>query len=267
MLRTGCTLPMSNLQLSCHGNPNARLIRIKGILRLACRRTVTTKQGPIVLAGNLSYVAEPLKLGALKANRFGIVLRNLTLPGLASEIRGKSTSPSTTSAGNGGKQANTGVKEKDTEAENGSGDGPDNHSASLADGKCVGAPEAAAEIVQAGDRLRETVELRCACVRERGFINYFGLQRFGTGGAPTSEVGLAMLKEDWEGAVKLIMTPRLGENEATHDSKVHMNAHFPLESWIRLRIMSGNSRSACGVEGFKVVAGEQPEVRDAECVC
>lgn len=75
-------------------------------------------------------------------------------------------------------------------------------------------------ILEKGVKLRETIDLRCAWVRERGFINYFGLQRFGSGGAPTSEVGLAMLKEDWEGAVRLIMTPRMGENEATHDSKV-----------------------------------------------
>ncbi|CAN0438492.1 unnamed protein product, partial [Scytosiphon promiscuus] len=30
------------------------------------------EQGPIVLMGNFSYVAEPLKLGNLAGNRFGI---------------------------------------------------------------------------------------------------------------------------------------------------------------------------------------------------
>ena len=80
--------------------------------------------------------------------------------------------------------------------------------------------ELEASILEKGVKLRETIDRRCAWVRERGFINYFGLQRFGSGGAPTSEVGLAMLKEDWEGAVRLIMTPRMGENEATHESKV-----------------------------------------------
>ena len=80
--------------------------------------------------------------------------------------------------------------------------------------------EAAQAETEARARLKETVDRRCARVKERGFINYFGLQRFGTGGAPTSEVGLAMLKEDWEGAVRLVMMPRIGENEATHASKV-----------------------------------------------
>lgn len=78
-------------------------------------------------------------------------------------------------------------------------------------------------IVEAAAKLKEAIDRRCALVREHGFINYFGLQRFGTGGAPTSEVGLAMLKEDWGGAVRLIMRPRLGENEATHNSKVRLH--------------------------------------------
>ena len=31
----------------------------------------------------------------------------------------------------------------------------------------------------------------CSSLRDNGFINYFGLQRFGTGGAPTHEIGLS----------------------------------------------------------------------------
>ncbi|CAM9851642.1 unnamed protein product [Ectocarpus sp. 6 AP-2014] len=151
------------------------------------------QQGSIVLLGNFSYVAEPLKLGDLSGNRFGVVLRNLTLP-----------SGGENGTGNG--------------AENGAGAGQD-ASADDASKKEAEDPEAA--VVEAGAKLKETVDRRCAWVKERGFINYFGLQRFGSGGAPTSEVGLAMLKEDWAGAVRLIMTPRMGENEATHASKVH----------------------------------------------
>jgi hypothetical protein len=29
----------------------------------------------------------------------------------------------------------------------------------------------------------------CESLKQRGFINYFGLQRFGTGGSPTHKVG------------------------------------------------------------------------------
>ncbi|MCO5603733.1 hypothetical protein L7F22_057885 [Adiantum nelumboides] len=41
-----------------------------------------------------------------------------------------------------------------------------------------------------------------------GFINYFGLQRFGTGSVPTFTVGAALLRGEWEAAVNLILQPR-----------------------------------------------------------
>lgn len=125
-----------------------------------------------------------------------------------------------------------GASPKGDSAGNGAGNGATGSevgvSASGEDGSEEKTAEAAAEaeaaIVETGVRLKEIIDRRCAWVKERGFINYFGLQRFGSGGAPTSEVGLAMLKEDWEGAVKLVMTPRMGENEATHNSKVRCDA-------------------------------------------
>ena len=146
-------------------------------------------------------MSEPLKLGNLSGNRFGIVLRNLTLPGDSSTAGDNHQSENVPENGTG---------ERSAVAEGGVS----------ADGGSESQEELEAAILEKGMKLRETIDRRCAWVRERGFINYFGLQRFGSGGAPTSEVGLAMLKEDWEGAVRLIMTPRMGENEATHDSKV-----------------------------------------------
>ena len=38
-----------------------------------------------------------------------------------------------------------------------------------------------------------------------GFLNYFGLQRFGRGTASTNKVGAAILRKDWDDAVKLIL--------------------------------------------------------------
>lgn len=46
--------------------------------------------------------------------------------------------------------------------------------------------------------------------RKTGFINYYGLQRFGTGQVATNHVGLALLKRDWAGAAHLILDPRKG---------------------------------------------------------
>lgn len=42
--------------------------------------------------------------------------------------------------------------------------------------------------------------------RNNGFVNYYGMQRFGTRSIPTHEVGKAIIKEDWAGAVKLILS-------------------------------------------------------------
>lgn len=48
-------------------------------------------------------------------------------------------------------------------------------------------------------------------LKEKGFINYFGMQRFGTTSIPTHHIGRAILKNDYEEAVNLILKPRPGE--------------------------------------------------------
>ena len=50
-------------------------------------------------------------------------------------------------------------------------------------------------------------------LRDKGFINYFGLQRFGTvSSVKTSDVGLALIKSNWSKAVELILQPRPNED-------------------------------------------------------
>ncbi|KAK3200613.1 hypothetical protein Dsin_024028 [Dipteronia sinensis] len=44
-----------------------------------------------------------------------------------------------------------------------------------------------------------------------GFINYFGLQRFGSGSVPTHLVGATLLRGEWKTAVSMILDPREGE--------------------------------------------------------
>jgi len=48
-------------------------------------------------------------------------------------------------------------------------------------------------------------------LKKNGFVNYYGLQRFGTGTVPTHKIGLALIKKDWSGAAHLILDPRDGE--------------------------------------------------------
>lgn len=56
---------------------------------------------------------------------------------------------------------------------------------------------------------RADIEVALASLRERGFINYYGLQRFGNSASvPTYEVGVALLKSDYKLACELILKPR-----------------------------------------------------------
>lgn len=42
-------------------------------------------------------------------------------------------------------------------------------------------------------------------LQKNGFINYYGLQRFGTFSISTHELGIILLKEDWKGAAELVL--------------------------------------------------------------
>ncbi|KAH8322170.1 hypothetical protein KR059_006688 [Drosophila kikkawai] len=56
---------------------------------------------------------------------------------------------------------------------------------------------------------RGDIEVALESLRERGFINYYGLQRFGNSASvPTYEVGVALLKCDYKLACELILKPR-----------------------------------------------------------
>lgn len=43
-------------------------------------------------------------------------------------------------------------------------------------------------------------------LKEKGFLNYYGMQRFGTFSISTHELGVLILKQDWERAVELILS-------------------------------------------------------------
>ncbi|ESQ49598.1 hypothetical protein EUTSA_v10022286mg, partial [Eutrema salsugineum] len=54
----------------------------------------------------------------------------------------------------------------------------------------------------------ETIKKSAESLGKDGFINYFGLQRFGSGSVPTHHVGAAVLKGEWKEAVDMILDPR-----------------------------------------------------------
>ena len=51
------------------------------------------------------------------------------------------------------------------------------------------------------------LQQRVEAVKQDGFLNFYGKQRFGSHSISTDEIGCKILKGDWEGAVSLIMTP------------------------------------------------------------
>ena len=64
------------------------------------------------------------------------------------------------------------------------------------------------------DCAEAAVEEAVRAIDEFGFVNYFGLQRFGNNAdAPTHHVGARLLRGDFKGAVDMILSPRAGEHE------------------------------------------------------
>lgn len=60
----------------------------------------------------------------------------------------------------------------------------------------------------------EEIEKAMTTLKDNGFINYYGLQRFGTVAAiPTHEIGKALLQGKWHEAIELILKPRAGEQQ------------------------------------------------------
>ncbi|XP_077567235.1 pseudouridylate synthase 7 homolog [Stigmatopora nigra] len=56
----------------------------------------------------------------------------------------------------------------------------------------------------------DQVQQALSSLKQTGFINYYGMQRFGTTAVPTYQVGRAILKNDWKLVVDLILKPRPG---------------------------------------------------------
>lgn len=59
--------------------------------------------------------------------------------------------------------------------------------------------------------LEEVQQAMCS-LELKGFINYYGMQRFGTTCIPTHHIGRALLQSRWKEAIDLILQPRKGED-------------------------------------------------------
>jgi tRNA pseudouridine13 synthase len=70
-----------------------------------------------------------------------------------------------------------------------------------------------------------SVEAAATALRDHGFINYFGTQRFGKY-KDTHLVGMAVLRGDYESAVDIILRPKSDEMVQYHDARVEWRDRF-----------------------------------------
>lgn len=88
---------------------------------------------------------------------------------------------------------------------------------------------------------------------EKGFINYYGLQRFGNHASiPTHRIGLALLKSDFKLACELIMKPR--ENDIPEMQVMREYWWEKRDAQEALNMMHRQSRGGRGIE-FNLLTG------------
>lgn len=96
----------------------------------------------------------------------------------------------------------------------------------------------------------ETIDASLASLKEAGFINYYGMQRFGNCVAiPTHRVGLALLQGKFEEAVELVLKPREGDPSFMRAVREHWWKHRDAEAALKLLFKTNT-----GVEA-KLLAG------------
>jgi tRNA pseudouridine13 synthase len=67
--------------------------------------------------------------------------------------------------------------------------------------------------------LRSLVDASFTSIRKNGFINYFGMQRFGTSSVSSHTIGAALLKGEFSKAISLILDPRPHDNLAFTEAR------------------------------------------------
>ncbi|KAF3705056.1 Pseudouridylate synthase 7 -like protein-like protein [Channa argus] len=92
-------------------------------------------------------------------------------------------------------------------------------------------------------RLAALVEEALENVKARGFVNYYGPQRFGSGQSVQSDqVGLALLKEDMVSAVRLFFTPEKGDDPPSHAKRHFLQTNNAKETLALMPLSKARER-------------------------
>ncbi|KAL3232669.1 Multisubstrate pseudouridine synthase 7 [Nakaseomyces bracarensis] len=70
-----------------------------------------------------------------------------------------------------------------------------------------------------GAKLEDVLEAGCKSLSENGFINYYGLQRFGTFSISTHTIGKELLLGNWKGAIDMILSDQVNVLPASKEAR------------------------------------------------
>ncbi|XP_021282430.1 multisubstrate pseudouridine synthase 7 isoform X2 [Herrania umbratica] len=79
----------------------------------------------------------------------------------------------------------------------------------------------------------ETIKASAESLGRHGFINYFGLQRFGSGSIPTHRIGATLLRGEWQAAASTILDPREGERDFVSKAREYYKETGDIEGTLR----------------------------------
>ncbi|KAL7120130.1 hypothetical protein ACP275_02G104600 [Erythranthe tilingii] len=79
----------------------------------------------------------------------------------------------------------------------------------------------------------DIIRASATALGKNGFINYFGLQRFGSSSIPTHLIGAALLRGEWKAAVSMILDPREGEKDVTRTIREYYKESGDIEGTLR----------------------------------
>ncbi|XWS42491.1 hypothetical protein CRYUN_Cryun16bG0018400 [Craigia yunnanensis] len=79
----------------------------------------------------------------------------------------------------------------------------------------------------------DTIKASAESLGRHGFINYFGLQRFGSGSIPTHRIGATLLRGEWKAAASTILDPREGERNIISKAREYYKETGDIEGTLK----------------------------------
>jgi tRNA pseudouridine13 synthase len=76
-------------------------------------------------------------------------------------------------------------------------------------------------VLRSLNKTKSEIALACKALEQSGFINYYGLQRFGKGGAKSHDVGRAIFKSDFKACVDMLFTVNAFDRDSFRTAKAH----------------------------------------------